>query len=922
MLQVRVSNTDFSSGVNFIDPIILERADNISLVKTVSSNDESITFEIPLNDPKNEYVNYIRWWECWDTETNTRLNYGPINEIDRTSGKTKKISGPGRSALLDEFITSAQTFYYPINRFFDDLRYENIAAEPRTSTIIQKDSPADDEYYGLSLRTKDYTIDEQTGFISIGRDTPDQGTIKSDVFWTGTAKSDWITVDLGDKYTISKATVLLPWWSGPTIYNTRTYDWSWGHGDSPDSISTDFITDVPNHGTYQMDPAVGGIPIYYGETGFEPKVVTISGVSATSARYWKLNITDTHAWYGNALLGTQSDEWDWECGESNVLLGESVPSPTISGGIIPKIDINPSSDCHASAVELGIYRKILDRDSIPNLAYHQIQDSSRQITYYHVPTAEEMLSGGKKYEPGTFFRNLTFTGDATVKDEYNTVIYQGAGKKIECPAYSRLLTFDSAVQVTYVDTWLGQTDAFSYGGSYSYSTVQNDYAILHFRGVSLKWFATVPDGVTAGQVSIELRQKADDGTWGGWTVLNASLTLPINVAAEKVFEITYESHQLEDNTVYELRITNLNGGYVSIDAFAGYWSATFEDMNQDDARFRMQLPSEALPSYNGKFSFGSIYGYKDGGHLTKMGYHFTGDRVIVYSRKGKNFGLIQIALWDNSGPTLHTVPIPGGEADGSLIIDLESNTEIPQYVVFDSNEYFTDVGLPWGPQWLAIYKPDDPDPIWVDGIGAHQESGLSVKFVNTTHLDMLKNTCETMQLEWDITENGLVVAPRIGTDTDFTFTEGTGTVIDIEDVADSSQIATMLVSNGADIDGLPLSTVVENKETRELFGRTIERLYDFSSVGDYFTLIGAARAELINRQVPQERVTINYYSQGPLPINLGDSFIISTPDGDDRYRAITITRNQSAQNGQAYVIESNLNEDETRIHKKLRIFPR
>ena len=187
-----MSIADFTSGVNFIDPVIIERADNISLVKTVNSSDESITFEMPLNDPKMQYVNYTRWWECWDTETNERLNYGPINNIDRTSGATKKISGPGRSALLTEFYTSIQSFYTPINQFFDNLRYENIAGEPRTATVINK--ATDSEYYGLSLRTKDYAIDEQDGIISIGRDTPDQGTIKSDVFWTGVDRADYLIV--------------------------------------------------------------------------------------------------------------------------------------------------------------------------------------------------------------------------------------------------------------------------------------------------------------------------------------------------------------------------------------------------------------------------------------------------------------------------------------------------------------------------------------------------------------------------------------------------------------------------------------------------------------------------------------------------------------------------------------------------------
>lgn len=903
ILQIRLSLPNFASGVSFVDPVIIERAENVSLVKTVSSSDETITFEMPLNDPKMQYVTYIRWWECWDTDTNVRLNYGPITAISYTSGQTKKISGPGRSALLEEFYKSTQTFYYPINQFFDDLRYENIAGEPRTSTIINKATSSD--YYGLSLRTKDFAIDEQTGFISIGRDTPERGTKKSDAFWTGIDKADYLTVNLGDKYTISKALVLLPWWGGPTVWNTRTYEWDWSHSDSPDSgFTTDFTTVGPHDGAW-MDPAIGGTPIYYGgETGFDNHQIAVDG-DAVEAQYWKVNIRDAHAWYGNALAGVSSDEWGWECGESNVLFGNSAISPTVSGGIIPKTDLNPSSNCHASVVELGVYRKILGRDNIPNLAYHQIQDDNRQITYYHVPDASEMISAGSgtKFEPGGFFRRVTYTsgGGNIVKSEFNNILYTGGSYTLSCPAYSRLLLFsDASTQVTQADAWISTVDAFSYGGSYSHTIVQNDTAVLHFRGVSLKWFATIPEGSTAGRVSIELRSKDGAGIWTDWDTLEAGLTLPVGVSAEKVYEITYESALLQDDTNYELKITNLNGGYVSIDAFAGYWSASFSEINEDDNRFGIAALTEATQLFNSADSFGSVYEFKDVGHVAKMGFTFTGDRIIVYAKKGPNSGKIQVFLWNPFGPG--TYPIPGGEADGSLIVDLQSAYEVPQVVIFDSNDFFTDTGLPWAHHQLYIWKPDDTAPMYVDGLGVHETSGLSVKFVNTTHLEILKNTCEALQLEWDVTENGILVVPRIGTDTDVIFAEGRGTTISIQDDEDSSQVATMLISSGSDIDGLPLTTVVENKVTRKLFGRTIQRLYDFRNIGDYFTLIGASRAELLKRRTPQKKIIVTY-APGPLPVNLGDSFIVKNTDLEVRVRAITITRNQSSSAGTDYSME-------------------
>jgi hypothetical protein len=902
MLQIRLSLPEFSSGIHFSDPIIMEMADSISLSKTVNSSTESISFDIPVNDPKIGYVDYLRWWECWDTETNNRLNYGPISDISTDSGVTAKVTGPGRSAALEDYYKSVQTFYYPINQFLDDLRYENLSSEPRTSTIIDKNT--DSDYYGLSKRSKDYAIDEQTGYIAIGRDTPVQGVIKTDVYWSGIDKADNLVVDLGEEYVISKARVLLPWWGGETINTNRVYDWNYSYSNDNSGYTDIYQTPIPNH--HATSPSTMGTSLYFGESGFEFDQQTPSS-SPISAQYWRLSITDTHAWYGNIFLGTQSDQWNWECGESNVFLGVSKPSPTISGGIINKTELTPSNDCHASAVELAFYRKIIGRDTITNLSYVQIQNDNRQISYYHVPAANEMITAGSavKFEPGTYFRKLDFTtgGSTTIKDEYNTVLYQGGSGHLDAPAYCRLLRFsDSSAQVTQVDTWQGKLDAFSYGGNFQYTNVVNDTATLHFRGISVKWYATIPSTAVQTTVSIELRAKDSLGVWGSWDILEAGLVLPTNVSAYKVWEITPESGRLVDDTVYELRITNLtDNGYVSIDAFAGYWSASSEDLNEDDARFRLRLPTEVLQEFDQKYTAGSIYKYK-GGDLTKQSVQFTGDRVIVYSRKGPNFGTIKIGLVKSLVTGTTKIMIPNGEPDGSVEVDLNSAHEIPQAVVFDSNDYFTAPfdGLPWDYYSLGIYSPQDALPIWVDGVTIHRATGLSVKFLNTNYLDILKSVAEVLQMEWDITEDGIKVVPRLGDDTNEIYAEGRGTTIKITDVEDVTQVATMLIVNGSDIDGIPLSAVVENKNTKKIIGRTIQRLYDLRNIGDYFSLIGAARTELLRRRAPQKRVTV---STSNLRNTYGDSFIVKTPKLEGRFRAMTISRTQSSSAGTNYDME-------------------
>src|SRR3970282_2447074 len=113
MLQVRVTNADGT------DPIILEGAKNRQYVKSVSSSDEGISFEIAKNSPKADVLNptvsgYVKFWEVWETEKNARLNYGPITNITESTTDWK-ISGSGRSSLLNDFYKTRKTFYAAID---------------------------------------------------------------------------------------------------------------------------------------------------------------------------------------------------------------------------------------------------------------------------------------------------------------------------------------------------------------------------------------------------------------------------------------------------------------------------------------------------------------------------------------------------------------------------------------------------------------------------------------------------------------------------------------------------------------------------------------------------------------------------------------------------------------------------------------
>ena len=143
--------------------------------------------------------------------------------------------------------------------------------------------------------------------------------------------------------------------------------------------------------------------------------------------------------------------------------------------------------------------------------------------------------------------------------------------------------------------------------------------------------------------------------------------------------------------------------------------------------------------------------------------------------------------------------------------------------------------------------------------------------------------------------------PRIGEDTQVYLREGENTLVNWQITNDVSEVATMLVSSGADIDGLPLFTITEDKETRSRVGRTIMRQHDFRSVGSYIQLIALSRAELRKRAYPERRVQVSHISN-ELGLEKGDSFVLWTKkSGSIRVRIERLEIDES--DGRVYNME-------------------
>jgi hypothetical protein len=989
---IRVKNAD---GTN---PTVLERASNQTLRETLNSGDESISFELSKNDPKADLLNpetnngYAMLWEAWDSETNTRLNEGPITEIADSSSGNWKFTGKGRSAYLGDIISSKKTFYAPIDKLIDELRYENIAIEPRTTTLVHSDddsSSDEDTFFGpvgedpaliaLSKFSKDNIIDETTGFIALGKTEPSREFYRTDSFWAGAGPVDAIVADLGAEYPLSKIKLLFPWWGGPARATDRTYQFELAYasegttltgvqGRSSSAFTTLYTTPDPNRlvtkPNYEMEFYLGAT-LSGGGFGFNRYNVANNLAGPVNIRYIRIGISQVRAWYGNAFDDDASyDAWDYQC-DPDYTPGTNPNISATKKGLMAGKTFNdralaPANDCLASVVELGAFREIVPKKTINPLALQKIDNNNLQLTYYHAADASETRtskSGGvtyRFYEPGTFFRKatITYTGatsnhtkfyttDCTncysdgfhfgVMDHDNNLIYatdntSGTNVEITSGIFTRYLrTFGATnAQITSIDAWKGQSDPLSFGGSYSYTETANDWVTAHFRGQSFQWYATVPSDKTGATVKIEYRHKANgwarwagrlrNDYWSGWTTLENSYKIPDNISGEKVYEITYDSGTLVPNTVYEIRITNLDGNYCSVDSIEGYWSASFTMYNEDSTRINVSTQAAFTQLYNKRFSAGSMYKWNTSGAGVSL--TFEGDRIIILSAKGRNHGKLRLLMYRYTTEyglydpgTVDHIFIPNGDpSDGSLTINLatgKKGNETTQYVIFDSNTAFPD-GMAWGSYGISLsyrdveqYSAKKADTssdsfthrcadctttagtiltnkyVYLDAIGIHEKLGISVTFDNKTNIEQLSSIAELIQSEWKVGEEGLQFEPRIGTDTDYILREGDNTLINYDITYDASNVASMLLSYGTDIDGYPLFTLTEDKNNRTVLGRTVMRQNDFRDIGDYPTLIGLSRGELRRRRTPAKRITVTHIGNR-FPVEIGDSFILYT----------------------------------------------
>jgi len=325
MYQIRVTNADGSN------PIILDKADDKELDLVINSAGETVSFTIPKSDPKSKYVNPDdpntpqRLWEWWDLDKGTRIQHGPITEVDDDFGKYT-VKGGGISQFLVDHVKTEKTFYNSLGQIVDALRYENIAAQPATSTIAGSTTLAysgifgsitiNDSFYSLSRLTSDYAIDDDEGVsYATGEVEPSNTFYAAPEYWSGMSDNDTLIIDFGSVQPIDKLELYFPWWGGPNNVTNRSYSFEIAYANDTDTPLT-YYQSRP-FGPWTVLATNGGVPyitepgkpisIYVGvdsQETFDTNALFCELPASIEARYIRLHITDVQAWYQNNYKGT------------------------------------------------------------------------------------------------------------------------------------------------------------------------------------------------------------------------------------------------------------------------------------------------------------------------------------------------------------------------------------------------------------------------------------------------------------------------------------------------------------------------------------------------------------------------------------------------------------------------------------------
>src|SRR6185503_5281784 len=255
--------------------------------------------------------------------------------------------------------------------------------QPRTVTLVPSTTPSsaqdtvfggslviDEKYHGLSKKTKDLAIDDDTGLLKPGEVEPPNTFYTTDSFWSGMSRADSHIVDLGDIYPVNKIVLLLPTWGGATRWYDRAYayrlSFATDEGSTTSLQDREFGAWTNLYSSPNPNYTTGGTSQWVGYNSSNVLTVTdeYEPLRPIMARYIRTEILATHAWYGTHFDDDPSvDGWSYQCDPDYSGGIPGLDRPPVMDEEINTRELEAENDCHASIKEIQTLGNIIDRDN-------------------------------------------------------------------------------------------------------------------------------------------------------------------------------------------------------------------------------------------------------------------------------------------------------------------------------------------------------------------------------------------------------------------------------------------------------------------------------------------------------------------------------------------------------------------------------
>jgi len=339
----------------------------------------------------------------------------------------------------------------------------------------------------------------------------------------------------------------------------------------------------------------------------------------------------------------------------------------------------------------------------------------------------------------------------------------------------------------------------------------------------------------------------------------------------KAFEVTGLS-----NTLHTVSVRRLSGT-PQVDYFTGAYRSAYRPLNDEDSSIAYTGSWSAAAQGNGGplYRNGSVHRTAISG--SAMRFEFRGDLVKVIGTKGPGFGIHDFYIDDAFVSS----------------VDLYNSTQLYQQNIFTWSGSNGDHSV------MAIctnnYNPSTTGTIRnrldIDGLEGNFYITVYLRSFYETNLRLLGRMSEITNSWNRFNHDGSIdYLGSVGTYSGTVIREGEnegGTIINAEIQDDYSETCSVVLGIIQGQDGLPIKTVVQDKEAVGRMGIKI-RKFENADAADSYSLVRQAWVELQDHKYPNRRYNIQYLEDEVGEIQVGETTTLYSTtarlDGSERFR--------------------------------------